>query len=356
MATVQAGEEILSGKWPQHSRLPADAALARTLGVGMNTVRRALSVLVDEGLLERRRGSGTFVVGAPAPSRQARLIGLFVPSVRRYFTDLVAGVESVVHARGGHLLLQSTEYNRTRERQQIAELLERKPDGLILTPTLVGLADPEDYLHQLESIECPVVLAERVPPRMAGRYPYSPLSYATTDTRRGGHLAVEHLYEQGCRRIGLMSSRNTPTSEGLHQGFIEAVHAFDLSADRAIARWPPCSPDRMAQYIEEYAEMVHRNGIQGVVCLDDGRAKQLVPHLRAAGLDIPGDVKLVAFEDEGVRDSEVPLTSVVPARQEVGRLAAEILMGQLDRGTSEPTTEVVVAPELVVRRSTMVSA
>ena len=91
-------EQILSGKWPHQSRLPADSELARSYSVGMNTVRRALSVLVGEGLVERRRGSGTYVVGAPTRRDKPILVGLFVPSIRRYFSDLVAGVESVVHA------------------------------------------------------------------------------------------------------------------------------------------------------------------------------------------------------------------------------------------------------------------
>src|SRR5690606_35553967 len=176
------------------------------------------------GLLERRRGSGTYVVGVPGPRSGQQLIGLFVPSLRRYFADLVAGVESVVQATGGHLLLRSTEYHRRREALQIDELLAQRPDGLILAPTLVGLIDPEAYVRRIESLEVPVVLAERVPTGRGGHPQlHSPLSTVTSDTRRGGYLAVEHLFQRSCRRIGLMSSRGTPTSEGFHQGFIEAV-------------------------------------------------------------------------------------------------------------------------------------
>src|SRR5699024_9299438 len=120
--------EILSGKWPLQARLPTDRTLARAHGVGLNTVRRALGVLVAEGLLERRRGSGTFIVGAPtADVAPALLVGMLVPTARRYFPDLIAGVESVVRMAGGHLLLRSTERDQSRELNLLDDLVAQRP-------------------------------------------------------------------------------------------------------------------------------------------------------------------------------------------------------------------------------------
>jgi DNA-binding FadR family transcriptional regulator len=57
----QLRQRITGGTWPLHQRLPAEAALARELGVGRSTVREAVRVLVHAGLLEVRQGDGTFV-------------------------------------------------------------------------------------------------------------------------------------------------------------------------------------------------------------------------------------------------------------------------------------------------------
>lgn len=54
---------IVSGAWPVGSRIPTEPALAEMLGVGRNTVREAVQALVHAGLVERRQGSGTYVVG-----------------------------------------------------------------------------------------------------------------------------------------------------------------------------------------------------------------------------------------------------------------------------------------------------
>ena len=52
---------IAEGAWPPGEALPAESTLAGGYGVSVGTMRKALQQLVDEGLLERRHGSGTFV-------------------------------------------------------------------------------------------------------------------------------------------------------------------------------------------------------------------------------------------------------------------------------------------------------
>jgi DNA-binding FadR family transcriptional regulator len=60
----QLQAQISSGEWGVGTRIPPEADLAATLGVGRNTLREAVLALVHAGLLERRQGSGTYVVGA----------------------------------------------------------------------------------------------------------------------------------------------------------------------------------------------------------------------------------------------------------------------------------------------------
>ena len=338
--------EILSGKWPLHARLPTDRALARAHGVGLNTVRRALGALVDEGLLERRRGSGTFVIGTPTPVQEAApVVGILVPTTRRYFPDLIAGLESVVRSAGGHLLLRSTERDQSRELNLLDDLVAQHPTGLVVVPTLFGVVDPDVYLRRIGALDVPTVLAERVPTGSAGRS----LSYVATDTAEGGRLAVEHLYGLGRRRIGLLSSRNTATSEQLLDGFRVAVAEYAMNSERAVARRPEWDEDDLASY----ARRARSLGLDAVVCLGDRNAAQLLPQLRRVGLTVPDDVAVVAYENEVARDAEIPLTTVEPPRLEVGRLAGELLLRQVELGSGATPVRVEIAPRLVVRSSTV---
>lgn len=64
-ATVaQLRGRIISGDWPVGTRIPPEPALVELLGVGRNTVREAVQALVHAGLVERRQGSGTYVLSA----------------------------------------------------------------------------------------------------------------------------------------------------------------------------------------------------------------------------------------------------------------------------------------------------
>ena len=55
-------QQITSGTWEIGSRIPAEPELAELIGVGRNTVREAVQSLVHAGMLERRQGSGTYVL------------------------------------------------------------------------------------------------------------------------------------------------------------------------------------------------------------------------------------------------------------------------------------------------------
>ncbi|WP_027500144.1 FadR/GntR family transcriptional regulator [Rhodococcus sp. UNC363MFTsu5.1] len=60
--TDQLRAEIVAGRWSTGSRIPTEPELAELTGTGRNTVREAVQALVHAGMLERRQGSGTYVI------------------------------------------------------------------------------------------------------------------------------------------------------------------------------------------------------------------------------------------------------------------------------------------------------
>lgn len=60
--TDQLRAEIRSGRWAVGSRIPTEPELTELTGTGRNTVREAVQALVHAGMLERRQGSGTYVI------------------------------------------------------------------------------------------------------------------------------------------------------------------------------------------------------------------------------------------------------------------------------------------------------
>ncbi|MEU9720852.1 FadR/GntR family transcriptional regulator [Streptomyces sp. NPDC047976] len=82
-ATQHLRDQITGGHWPVGTKLPAETALAKALGVGRSTVREALRALAGAGLVQARQGAGVFVIAAepaedwPTRLRQAAIADIY---------------------------------------------------------------------------------------------------------------------------------------------------------------------------------------------------------------------------------------------------------------------------------------
>jgi DNA-binding GntR family transcriptional regulator len=87
-------QNINSGRWPEHFKLTAEDDLATELDISRGTLRRALSALVDEGLLVQIQGRGTFVTAKandlPLAQRLVSLHELFALSGQDSVTEVIA--------------------------------------------------------------------------------------------------------------------------------------------------------------------------------------------------------------------------------------------------------------------------
>lgn len=103
-------EQIGTGTWPEHVRLPPEPALAAELGVSRGTLRRAIGGLVADGLLTQTPGRGTFVAGSvvepPLAQRLTTLSEAFIDAGQPLTTTVIA-VDKVSAAEPVALLLEA---------------------------------------------------------------------------------------------------------------------------------------------------------------------------------------------------------------------------------------------------------
>lgn len=346
MLATRLRQQIAEGEWSVGGRLPTEQDLARTHEVAINTVRRAINLLVDEGLVRRRQGSGTFVAAAPADGgRRRRFVGVLVPSTSYFYPRVIEGIERVMSAAGVRVILSSSEYNLDLEAEQTRQLLDAGVDGLLLVPNLHLMDDPQRHVEQLRELPVPYVLVERRPPDPA---PDDATPYVCTNHVGGGYSAVRHFVELGHQRIGHLGRIRTATAELVAEGFRRAVEDFGLpQVPAAVVRRGEWSADQLAAY----AQSCKDNGVTAVFCLGDRDAAGLLPHARRLGLTVPDDLAVVAYDDEVADLGEVPLTAVSPPKTEVGALAAELLLRRIEQGKSTPIHQVQLQPRLAIRAS-----
>lgn len=338
----QISERIAGGEWRDGDRLPSEATLAAEHAVGVNTVRRAMAQLVEEKVIVRRQGSGTYV--AQRSRRKTQTIGVLVPSRSYYFPAVIEGIAEVADAAGVALRIESSDYDDALEIRRIRELMAARCTGLLITPTL-HLADPTSRLDMLRGLPIPVVLMERMPPETA---PDDVLSCVCTDVVAGGYAAVRHLFMQGRRRIGFLGRCDTATADAAVRGFQRAIEDLDLTdVPQAVVRrhtW-----DHVA--LTAYAQHASDADLDGIVCLGDREATALLPRLHAAGLATPEDVALVTYDDEEAAAAALPLTAVSPPKREIGRLAASTLLRQLSKDSAGAPVRMFLQPTVQIRAS-----
>ncbi|WP_328387653.1 FadR/GntR family transcriptional regulator [Nocardia sp. NBC_00416] len=98
--TEQLKEDIRSGRWPIGTRIPTEPELAELTGTGRNTLREAVQALVHAGMLERRQGSGTYVIATSEVG--GTLAKYFAEAAERDVLELRHGLEATAAALAAH--------------------------------------------------------------------------------------------------------------------------------------------------------------------------------------------------------------------------------------------------------------
>ena len=210
------------------------ADLSRELGVAEMTIRRDITALADRGLLTRVHGGATLRspldTSLPRTRRDRKpplfQIGMVIPSLTYYWPLIVEGAQAAASANNAHLEVRAASYAATDQRQEIESILETGAvDGLIAAPHTAG-PDGRALLRWLATLPIPVVLAER---RAASSVGFASFEWATTDHVHGGALAIEYFATSGHRKVGLVASQRSPTSEHLRRGWNHVIERSGLT-------------------------------------------------------------------------------------------------------------------------------
>jgi DNA-binding LacI/PurR family transcriptional regulator len=349
-------DDVRAGRYA--NRLPPEPDLARRLEVSRGTLRQALSLLVAEGLLFTVPGRGTFVRSSATttPASPAGAVGLVLPSIVRSRAQLlVSGVEEALRQAGYAFLLATSGFDARLETEQIERIVSQGARGLI-----VYVVDgPFDLpvLRRLVADGLPVVLVDRFVPDLD-------VDAVSVDNLGGAYAAVQHLIEQGYRRIGYIGTQNVGTSSIVERmaGYHWAMRTHGLpvaeplvcaSLHRLQGRRVTADEQALGQHNQEvlrrYLGGAHPP--EAVFVCNDYVAFQVVDTATSLGLRVPHDLAVVGFDNVPPEDyTGVPLTTVDQPRHTIGATAARLLVDRL-AGRRQETGRVSVGTRLIVRAS-----
>ncbi|TDC32362.1 LacI family transcriptional regulator [Micromonospora sp. 15K316] len=275
---------------------------------------------------------------------QSRTIAIVVLDVANpFFTDMVRGAEQVVEETGAMLIVCNSGEDSARERRHLELLEEQRVRGVLITPVGDG---PQPHLEKLIDRGIPVVLVDR------GTGRASRCSVAVDDVQ-GGRLAMDHLLDQGHRRIAYVGGPLSIAQVAeRHAGAAAALEDRDTGAELRVAATTSLTVTAGRRAAEELLALPARQRPTAVFCANDLLALGVLQELTARGVRVPADIAIVGYDDiEFAAAAAVPLSSVRQPREQLGRTAAELLLEEAEHGTAHRHRHVVFQPELVVRRS-----
>jgi LacI family transcriptional regulator len=273
---------------------------------------------------------------------RSKALALIVPTVSSpLFDDLLAGAEEAADA-AEYTLLIGRSGRITAGSDTLRRLAgEGRVDGFVLQRS-DDLSD--QALESLVANDARIVLVTSRTPGRRGS--------VIMDDVAGARLATEHLISLGHTRIALIGGvPSNDMGRRREHGYATALHEAGLRRRETLVRRWGYSPETAAAAMESLVTTVPPP--TGVVVANVNGAIGALTALRRLGIEVPGDMSVVAFHDEWVAEHTwPPLTTVKMPYYEVGAQAVRSLVAQL---AGKPSEDIVVRdppPQLILRAST----
>ncbi|GIG30782.1 LacI family DNA-binding transcriptional regulator [Cellulomonas marina] len=323
------------------------AEIAAAAGVSVPTVSKVLNgrpgvsaatraqvehLLVEHGY-ERRGRSGSQTVG---------LVDFVISDLgTQWATALLRGAEAEASRLGVGLVVTAAHGRPVGTPDWLEHVLTRGTDGVVLVVSELLDAGREELLR----LRTPVVLVDPVGTRTE-RLP----TVAATDWA-GGRDATEHLLGLGHRRIGFVTG---PPEQECHRdrldGYRAALLRAGITPDPALVRHGDSLVAGGRRYGEELLRLPEPP--TAIISGSDEQAYGVYAAARALGVDVPGRLSVVGFDDVDLCQWVTPPLTTV--RQPLAGMAREAtrMVVELSRGGEPPAARTELATSLVVRAST----
>lgn len=326
--------------------------VAESAGVDTATASRALSAdkrslvrpSTRQRVIEAAQALGYRGNSQASALRRGRTgtVGVIVADLSNPFIGpVLRGVASMLDSRDLLPIMTETRDAPDGLERICDRLLSQGVDGIIAT---AGRSRDRSVLTKVAA-EVPIVLAVR-------GLPGSGIPEVSHDDVTGGRMAGEHLASLGHEHFAqLMGPGDISSFQGRGHGFRNAVHTAGATCLDVVGSGRLPTVDEGRQLMSTLLATAEHLPT-AVFAHNDSLAIGAIAALRDRGLDCPGDISVVGYNDVPLTEHIYPpLTTIRLPGYQLGRLAAEHLLAGIE-GTEVTTDRIVLAPELVVRAST----
>ena len=278
---------------------------------------------------------------------KSNLVGVIVPRTNsHFFSSVIQNIEEVLNKEGYNIIITQSNESFKKECRNIDTLLFTQVDGIIasMANETIDLV----YYEKIKSKGIPLILFDR------GENDLN-VDYIGINDYESSHMIVEHLIEQGCKRIAHIGGyRRTRIFNNRIRGYVDAIKKHNFSLDESLLIESSLTiedgRDKMTQLL------ALKNRPDAVYVAGDYAALGALQILKENNIDIPNEIALIGFGNEPFTSMVTPsISSINQHSTEIGKQAALTFLERVKNpNTKQTLNKVILDAELIVRDSSNV--
>lgn len=272
-------------------------------------------------------------------NRHRSALGMVVLDfVNPFYSELARAAEQAASGAGYFISLSSSRGSVDVENDLLASLGAQSLQGGLITP----VRNDAGHLLALRERALPLVLLDCPSPDGAG-------CSVAVDNVLGGYLAGQHLLSMGHEHIVMLNGPPAlRTCSDRREGLLRAVAEGTGRSSVQEVVVPSATPFEG----QAATDVVLGHAPSAVYCVNDQVALGLMRGLTERGVSVPDDVAVVGYDDvEYAYSLQPPLTTLRQPTSQMGTVAVELLVDELQHPDTHVHEQVLLKPRLVIRDS-----
>ncbi len=311
-------------------KLPTEEELSKKYKVSRQTVRQALTLLEQTGLIEKRKGSGSYITGL-LPEEDKNVITLILCSDQEYiYPNLIDDIKRTLFSVGYSLDVYATNNHLYEERHILESLIKKRPRGIIVEGSKSALPNMNvDLYRQLQFNGAKLVFLHNTYRN------FEEVDYVKDDNRGGSYALVKHFYELGHRKIGGIFHNDDLQGLERFQGFMEAMRDLKLFVDDDQVAWfhtadyDAIRQNQNSKFLSNILPNLIRN-CSAILVYNDEIAYWVIRELYKTNSNSYEELALASFDNTYLSNSNyLQLTTLSHKPHEMGERVATMMIDKL---------------------------
>lgn len=339
-------EEMESGRLMPGQKMYSENELKDMFGMSRQTVRHAISILEQEGIIYKIQGSGTYINDTRLANLEKKTrIAVVTTYVDSYiFPSTIQGIENVLFEKGYSVQIAFTNNQNSREKTILEDIISRNEvAGIIMETTKSGIPNPNlPLFRELGKKKMPILFINSY-------YPLLDIPHVSINDKMAGRKITKYLIDRGHRKIGGIFKLDDGQGHQRYAGYLRAMYEAKLQLDDTSIMWVDTED---VKHLEKSRDKILERfeNCTAVVCYNDEVAFGVIDILTKGNIRVPEDVSIISVDDSDLAVlGDVKITSVPHPMEKLGEKAARNLLEMIQNPDFDANYE--FDTEIAVRTS-----